>query len=103
MQIYNIMTCEGFGTEFLGGCSKTWFGLVILFFLIVFGDKWINEFGFDFNKMWSFVFGFAAYVLVATLTGSFKFALLFGIIGMLAGGFLAAQFMGSSSGGGESW
>ena len=97
--VYNLMTCEGFDTGFFAGCSLAWLGLAVLFFILAFSRKGIEDMlGTEFNFMWSVVVGVALYVLLITFTGAFKWALLAGIVGGLAGGFLLAPVFGGGEG-----
>jgi len=88
MQIYNIMSCSGFGYEFFGGCTMAWLGLVALFFIIALLRKWGGEeAGLDFSFVGALVVGFLSDLAVVTFTGSFKWALAAGIIGAVVGGY----------------
>ena len=105
MRIYNLMNCRGFGTEFLGGCSMGWFGLVIVFFVAALLRKWGGEeFDIPFNFLSSIGLGFLSYVLLVTLTGSTRWSLLAGIIGVLIGAYVTPIFYDEGfGGGGESY
>lgn len=96
---YNIMTCDGFSREFFGGCSSAWMGLVIVFFLTALARKWGGEeMDIPFSFLWALVLGMGLYVLAITFTGSMKFALLCGIIGMAAGGYGSGYIFGGGEG-----
>lgn len=98
VDFYNVMTCRGpnWDMGFFGDCTIAWFGLVILFFIIAMARKWIGEeAGLEFNFIFSLVFGFVAYLIVVALTGSAKWSLAAGILGMIVGGFLMGQLFGS--------
>lgn len=98
--VYNLMTCSGFDSGFLGGCSMAWLGLVIVFFVLAFVRKGVEDFlGMDFTFPWSIICGVAGYIILVTITGAFKWGFLFGLIAGIAGGFLLAPIFG---GGGES-
>lgn len=103
MTIYNMMTCGGMGTDILGKCSMSWLGLVILFFVAAFANKWLGkEMDIPFNFIVSLVVGFTAYVVLITFTGSTKWALLAGLIGEAVGGFLGGMSFGAGPGGNDS-
>lgn len=86
--VYNMMTCGGFDTAIMGGCSLAWLGLGALFFVAAFLRKWGGEdFGIDFSFLWALIIGFTADILVVTIFGSSKFAFLAGVIGIAAGGY----------------
>lgn len=91
--MYNIMSCSGFGTEVLGGCSMAWIGLVILFFVGAFLRKWGGEeFSIPFNFISCLVIGFLSYIVLVTFTGSPKWSLFAGLIGLLFGGYITPFF-----------
>jgi len=94
------MTCEGFdNVGFLGDCSMAWLGLVILFFILAFGRKAIEDLaGLEFTFPWAIVCGVVGYAILVTLTGTFKWGLLVGILSGFAGGFLLAPFFGGGEG-----
>lgn len=92
----NPMTCQGFGMEFFGGCSFFWMGGVIIFFLIVFGRKYLGEeASVPFSFPGALIGGFGAYVIVGIFTCSYKLALVGGIAGIaILGIFLSNLFGG---------
>jgi len=91
----NIMTGKGFDTSFLGGYGMAWLGVVILFFIIALTRKWIGEeMGIPFTFIGSLVFGYIAYFGVVTVSCSFKWALLLGLIIAAAVGFFASEWFG---------
>lgn len=93
--VYNLMTCGGFESTFMGGCSMGWLGMVVIFFLLVLLRKWGGEeIGIDYNLAWSMILGFGVYIIIITLFGNFKLALVGGIVGGLVGGYGAGQFVG---------
>ena len=99
--VYNLMTCGGFDSGFMGGCSMAWLGMVVIFFIIALLRKWGGEeIGMDFNFMWALLLSFLPYIIVITLFGSFKAALVVGIIGGIAGGYGAGHFVGEGEFGG---
>jgi len=94
---FNIMSCSGFDTGFLGGCSKAWIGMVILFFVIAIARKWGGEeVGVDFNFFIALAGGFIPYLVLITIFGSFKIALVAGLVIGLLCGYGAGQFIGGS-------
>lgn len=93
----NIMTCHGFTTGILAGCSFAWIAPVMIFFLVAFARKYIGEEGgIPFSFIGAIIGGMGAYLLIITFTCSYKFALIAGIIG--AG--LAGFFIGNMTEGG---
>ena len=82
--ICNIMTCGGLDKAILSGCSMAWIGLVILFFLIAIARKYLGEeAGVPFSFGGAILGGFGTYVLVVTLTCSYKLAIVGGIAGIV--------------------
>jgi hypothetical protein len=103
MKIYNMMTCGNLGTEVLSTCSIAWLGLVILFFVAAFANKWLGkEMDIPFNFIVSLIVGFLVYVLIMTFTGSARWSIVAGLIGEAAGGFLGGMSLGSGPGGEDS-
>lgn len=96
MKFYNIMTCEGFGTEFLGGCSMAWLGLVILFFFNAIIRKLCEEMDIPFEFWWALGGGILADVITIGFSGSFKIALFVGILFSLGVGFGMSYLTGGS-------
>jgi len=105
--IYNMMTCNNMGKDILGNCSLAWLGLVILFFVAAFTNKWLGkEMEVPFNFIASLVIGILAYVVVMTFSGSARWSILAGLIGEGIGGFLGGITFGGASddgGGGGDW
>jgi len=86
--VYNIMTCQGWDPVFMGGCSLAWLTFAALFFIAAFARKWLGEEqGIDFSFIFSLVVGFLADLIVISITGNFKWGLLAGFVGVLAGGY----------------
>ena len=82
--VCNIMSCSGFSTEFFGGCSLAWIGVVILFFIIVFARKYLGEeAGVPFSFPGALLGGFGGYLIILTISCSYKFALVGGIGGVI--------------------
>jgi len=94
------MTGAGFDLGFMGGLSMAWVGMVILFFIIIFTRKWIGEeMGIGFSMIGAMVGAYIPYLIVISITCSYKWALGAGIIGFAIGGFLLGQFFDGSGGG----
>lgn len=93
--MYNIMSCGGFDTSFFGGCGMSWLGLVILFFIVALTRKWIGEeAGIEYNFWIGLSGAFLLDIIVVTITGSFKWALLAGIGGACLGFLGGMMFSG---------
>jgi len=90
--VYNIMTGAGFGREMMGGLSMAWLGMAVLFFIIIFSNKWLGELS-DFNQIWSFLLAYGTYLVIITLSGHVMWSLMGGIAGAMIGGFLMGFFM----------
>lgn len=102
---YSLYSCKGFSEASnwvaSGTCLKARFGLIILFFLIAILRKWgAEEIGMPFSFIFSLIGGLGSYILVATFTGSFKFALVIGIVVALVAGYGVGQFFDDTSDGG---
>ena len=98
MVFCNPMSCEGFSgaTDLMGGCSMVWLGAVLIFFIVVFGRKYLGEaFGMPFSTMAAFVLGYAGYFIGAVLLCSHKFALAIGVVALFVGAFFGGQFLES--------
>jgi len=95
---YNILTCGGWDvTGFLtfGSCMQSRIGLVVLFFLVAVIRKWGGEeMGISFNFLFSLIFSIIPYLIITTIFGNMKFALVIGIVGALLGGYGAGFFVG---------
>jgi len=99
MAMCNIMTGAGFDLGFFGEFGMAWLGMVLLFFLVVFARKWLGEeMGIGFNVIAAFVGAYLPYLIVVTITCSYKWALGAGIIGFVIGGYLIGQFIDSGDG-----
>lgn len=97
MKLFNLMTAQGFngmGFSFF----MAWIGLALLVLLIMLAKKWLGEeemLGIAYNWFGSLL-GPIVYIVVVSFTGSAKFSLIAGLIGMFAGGFMGAQFFGGT-------
>lgn len=93
--MYNMMTCEGFGNSFFGGCTLAWFGFALIVFLAMIARRQCADgvlSGTPFNVIGAMVLGIGAYVIVITLSGAAKWAFLAGILGVALGGWLIGLF-----------
>jgi len=105
--VYNLLSCGGF-TEGVGGwiassgCLKARLGLVLLFFCTALIRRWgAEELGIEFSFLFSLIGGLLPYLIVITIIGSFKVALIIGLLGMLIGGYGGGVAFGGSDGGYE--
>jgi hypothetical protein len=103
---YNLLSCSGWEetgvASFLGStsCIKARIGVVILFFLIAIIRKWGGEeVGMEFSFALALIGGLLPYFLIVIIFGSFKIALVAGILGALVLGYGAGYFFGGSSDG----
>lgn len=100
LKLYNIISCKGFevsegmGLTF-GPCAQAKFGLVILFFINALVRKWLGEeAGFEYSFWWGLGGAFIPYFITVSIFGSFKIAIVVGLIGLFIGGFLGGQMFG---------
>ena len=110
---YNIFSCSGWAASHasnlgpvafdLGSpCSMAKLGLVLLFLLVAVIRKWGGEeIDVPFSFMWALILGLGLYFLTITFTGSFKAAMLVGIIASLVGGYGSGYIMGEENVGGD--
>ena len=101
---YNLLSCSGFGTGsgYIGsmGCIQGRVGLVLLFFLVAIIRKWGGEeIGADYNFWLGLLFSIIPYFITVTIFGNFKIALVIGLVGALAGGYLGGMLFGGSEDG----
>lgn len=98
--MYNIISCSGWtsnAVSFVGssGCIKSRIGLVILFFLIAIVRKWGGEeIGISYNFVMGLIGGILPYIIIVILFGSFKIALVVGILGALLLGYGSGLIFG---------
>jgi hypothetical protein len=79
--IYNLFSCGGFSTDLLGGCSKAWLGMALLFLIIALVRKWgAEEWGIGYSFIYSSIAGLLGYFLVITFTGNVGISFLVGLI-----------------------
>lgn len=96
----NPMSCSGLGTELLGGCSLTWLGGVVIFFLIIFGRRFLGEeMGVPFSFPGSLIGGFGGYFIMVIFTCSYKFALVGGLAGIVVLGIVFSSLFEGLGGG----
>lgn len=89
------MTCENFDTGLMGGCGMAWLGFCIIFLANALLRKWGGEeMGISYNFLFGIVGGFIPYLIIVSITASYKWALLAGLAGMALGGYLLGQFIG---------
>jgi len=105
--MYNILSCSGFlesattGLNF-GSCFSARIGLVFLFFIIAIIRKWgAEEWGIDYSFWLSLLAGLLSYLIIVTISGSFRFAFLMGLLAALVIGYGAGYFIGGSDDGGD--
>jgi hypothetical protein len=101
---YNILNCAGFceqaGWVSCSPCLKAKLGMVLLFFIIAVVRKWgSEEVGLSFSFLFALIGGLLPYFLVVTILGSFKIAMVVGLIGGLVGGY-GMGAVGDEGGGG---
>ena len=102
--MYNMMTCENFDSGLMGGCSMAWVGFTLILFLALILRRQTDDgflSGTGYNVIGAFVGGLATFVIVTTLTGSARWALVAGVVGLAAGGF-GIGLIADSGGGGDS-
>ena len=95
MELCNLMTGSGFGFDFFGALGMAWLGMVLLFFIIVLARKWLGEeMGIGFSTIGAFIGGYLSYLIVVTITCTFKWAFIAGIVGFIVGAYLTGMFTG---------
>lgn len=98
MKLYSLMS--GTPPDFSAFSSDwwmAWVGLGIIVIMTILGKKWLGEeelVGFPFSWVGSLA-GLLAYVLVVSLTGSYRWSFIIGLVAFLVGGF----GLGATSGG----
>ena len=98
------MSCGGFGTSFMGGCSMAWVGIAMIFLIIAFAKKWLFEEALsqDFNLIIGEAAGLILYIIIISFTGAMKWSLLAGLVVGLLGGYFGSSMTGGSSDSGSS-
>lgn len=101
------MTCEGWGAagfSLLGACSMAWIVIAILVFLALIARRQAEDgilAGMGYNIFGAMGVGLGAAIVIITLFGNSVWALIFGVVGIAAGGFGIGLITGSSEGEGE--
>ena len=91
--MYNIMSGVGFEGKQMQW-SMCWFAAPLLFFICVFANKYLPEFGVQWNSVFAFIGTFTGFLIAVTLSGLPGPALIAGIIGMGLGGYLGGMIAG---------
>ncbi len=100
LKFYNILSCKGFETSeaigiSFGPCAQAKIGFIILFFVNALVRKWGGEeAGMDYSFIGGLVGGMGSYFIIITLIGSFKIALVIGLICLALGGYLGGSIFG---------
>lgn len=97
--VYNLMTCEGFGTSILGGCSMAWITIAILVFIGLIVKKQYEDgilSGLNFNFIGSAFLGLGSAIVILYLFGEARWAFLAGILGIGIGGYVGGLILGGS-------
>lgn len=100
--MYNMMTCQGLGISVLGDCSLAWASFAIVLFLALILRRQCEDgflAGTGYNIFGAFAVGLGANILLTTLTGSARWSLLAGVLGIAAGGFLIGMAFDTSGSG----
>lgn len=99
--VYNIMTCQGWSTAIFGGCSMAWLGLALIVILTLILRRQCDDgilAGTGFSAVGGFVGGIGGYIILISFIGATNWAFLAGMVGLIVGGWVLGQFMGSSDG-----
>ena len=101
LHLCNPMSCSGFSTQIFGSCSIVWIAAAALFFLIMFGRKWVAEpIGMPWSNVGAFAIGYLGLLVAAVISCNPKIALGVGIVGAIVGAYFGGAFFGDGSGGG---
>ena len=100
MKFYSLMTGCGFVEKcgFSQPFVMAWIGILILVVLMMLGKKWLGEediIGYPYNWFGSFI-GVIIYIFMISFTGSAKWSLLVGLVGLFGGGFGMGAFAGGN-------
>lgn len=91
---YSMFSCSGWGStgySILGDCSLAWVSFALILFLALVARRQCTDgflAGTGFNLIGAMVLGLGGNFLVTTLTGSARWSLLAGIIGVAVGGYV---------------
>ena len=96
----NLMSCKGFSNPgFMGDCSLSWLAIAFLVFLVLIEKKQLGEnFGTGYNIFGGFGGALLPAIIIITLFGSAKWALIGGVIGSLLGGVGIGQISDTTEG-----
>ena len=102
--VYNMMQCSGWigGMSFFGDCTMAWVSLVIIVFLAMVLRRQCEDgflAGTGFNVFGAFGLGIGLNILLTALTGSARWSLLAGIVGVIAGGYVIGLVFDTTGGG----
>jgi hypothetical protein len=109
--IFNMLSCSGWDIgqatnlgpisfDIGSPCMMAKLGMVLLFFIIALIRKWgAEEWGIPFSFWWATGAGMLAYIIAVTFTGSFKFAMLAGIVAMGIMGYIVGPNLDGGEGG----
>jgi len=104
MILYNPMTCSNLSISLLGDCSLAWFSFAIVLFLALILRRQCDDgllSGTGFNIYGAFALGLGANLVATFLTGSARWSLIAGVIGIGVGGYVLGLFMDTGGGGEE--
>ena len=95
----SIMTGSGMKMGFGESFGMAWLGVVIIFFLIVFGRKWLGEELeiMPFNIIGAFIGAYIPYLAIVTFTCSPRFAIVAGVVGAFVGAYFGGTLLGDST------
>lgn len=100
LKFYNLLSCKGFevsekiGLSF-GACAQAKIGLILIFFINAIVRKWGGEeVGLDYSFLGGIIGGIGSYFIVISFLGSFKIALVVGLVFMALGGYLGGSLFG---------
>jgi|TARA_R100000750_G_scaffold3588_1_gene2934 uncharacterized membrane protein len=89
--VYNIISCAGFVAG-SGGCMKSKLGFVLLFFIIAILRKWGGEeTEIQFSFLFALILSLFPYLIIVTILGSMKIAMITGLVGGVIGGYGAGR------------
>ena len=101
MILYNPMTCSNMSMSLLGDCSMAWFSFAIVLFMALILRRQCDDgilSGTGFNIYGAFALGLGANLIATFLTGSARWSLLSGVLGIAIGGYVLGLFMDTTGG-----